>query len=239
MTGTPSAQTSDGLRRAECRARHTLVHYAPARGALARGALAMLLALWLLWAPLASTSKAASTGSPCSALDGSACTSALAIAQASDSEEGEEEPETDEEEAASTEAEAEEDGSATAGSPSNHGSSRPSNPGSGPNGAVLSQLRLTAKATSALKHSRPSASTVAFSFTLSAPAKVRVTLVRQTSSHGRKRWTMLPDSLTVSAGEGRVTRNLTGHNRLSPGRYRLTAKPLTGRPRSIYLSIRS
>jgi hypothetical protein len=204
----------------------------------------MLLALWMLWAPLASTSAAAPS-SPCSAF-GAGCASALAIAEASNSEEDEEEPEEGDEEAASAEAEAEEDGSGTAGSPSSHrsgsssnrGSGSPSSPGSGPNVAVLSRLRLTARATSGLKRSKPSISTVAFSFTLSAPAKVRVTLVKQVSSHGHKRWTTLPNSLMVSVGRGLVSRSLTGRNSLSPGRYRLTAKPLTGRSRSIYLRAR-
>jgi hypothetical protein len=68
---------------------------------------------------------------------------------------------------------------------------------------------------------------------------VQVTLVKQTSGVARarkKRWTTLPDSLILSAGQGRVEHSLTGHNRLSAGRYRLTVKPITGNPRSIYLS---
>lgn len=73
---------------------------------------------------------------------------------------------------------------------------------------------------------------------LSAPAKVHVTLVKQTSARGHKRWTMLPDSLTTNAGKGRGSRNLTGHNTLSAGRYLLTVKPANGRSRSIYLSAR-
>jgi hypothetical protein len=77
-----------------------------------------------------------------------------------------------------------------------------------------------------------------FSFTLTAPAKVHVTLVEQTSSHGHKHWTTLPDSLTANAGKGRGSGKLTGHNRLSPGRYRLTLKPSSGRSRSIYLTAR-
>jgi hypothetical protein len=212
------------------------------------GALVALLALWMLGAPLAS-STAASASSPCFAPGGAGCKSALAIARASDIEEeaAAEEPEGGEEGVASAEAEEEEEeGSGTTGSPSSHkpgasskhGSRSPSNHGAHSSAAVLSRLTLTPRATAALRHGKPLASTVAFSFMLNAPAKVHVTLVMQTSSHGGKRWTALPDSLTTSAGKGQANRNLTGHNRLSPGRYRLTAKPLGGRSRSIYLSAR-
>jgi hypothetical protein len=97
---------------------------------------------------------------------------------------------------------------------------------------------LTAKATAALRHGKAPASAVEFSFVLSAPAKLYVTLVEQTSSHGHKSWTMLPDSLTTTAGKGRASGRLTGHNRLSAGRYRLTLKPSSGRSRSIYLTVR-
>ncbi len=145
----------------------------------------------------------------------------------SESEEAEEELEEKAEEAATAEAEAEEEGSVT-GSPANH---------AGATGvAVLSDLKLTAQAAAALDRHRPSASAIGFSFTLSASSKVRITLVEQTDSHGHDRWARLPDSLTVNAGPGRVTHSLTSHNRLSPGRYRLTVKPLGGRSRSIFLS---
>lgn len=73
---------------------------------------------------------------------------------------------------------------------------------------------------------------------LSAPAKLHVTLVEQTTSHGHKHWTTLPDSLTTKAGKGLVSDKLTGRNRLSAGRYRLTLKPTNGRSRSIYLTAR-
>jgi hypothetical protein len=157
-------------------------------------------------------------------------TSPLARTSESEGEETEEELEEDEEGTATAEAEVEEAGSAEAGSPSNR---------AGDSGAaVLSRLRLTAQATVALERRHPSASTIAFSFTLSAPTKVRVTLLEQTGSPGRTHWATLPDSLTVGANRGRVSDSLAGHNHLAPGRYRLTVKPSGGRSRSIYLSAR-
>jgi hypothetical protein len=158
------------------------------------------------------------------------CASTAIAAGEGEEDEGSEEG-GGEEDAASAEASAEESGPSSNPQATNSGSSG--------NVVVLSRLRLTSSATSALKHRRPPASTVRFSFTLNAPAKLHVTIVKQTSGVGmarKKRWTTLPDSLILSAGQGRVERSLTGHNRLSPGRYRLTVKPITGNPRSIYLS---
>ncbi len=102
---------------------------------------------------------------------------------------------------------------------------------------AVSHLELTTRATAALAHRLPSASAVAFSFTLSATANVHVTIVRQTSTGGHKHWVTLPDSLTLSLAQGHVARSLKGRNHLSPGRYRLTVKPTGGHSRSIYLSV--
>jgi hypothetical protein len=175
------------------------------------------------------TSVAAAADSPCSGFGGvtASCSNASAVAGTSDEVEGEPEEGEDGEGVASTEAIAEEAGTGP-----------PPNTGAGANVVVLSHLKLTSKTTAALERHQPSVSTVQFSFTLSAPAKVRVTLFKQTAGRGRKQWTMLPDSLTTKVGKGLVSRSLTGHHRLSPGRYRLTVKPLTGSSRSIYLSTR-
>ncbi len=202
------------------------------RRLLMLGAFGLLIAL-LLMAPLASRS----TASPSRGL-------AVATARAAENEEeaeGEDESEEAEEEAASAEAEAEEETESE--SPSSHSHHKPGarshhHSGSGASAAVISRLTLTAKATTALRHSKPLASAVEFSFMLSAPAKVHVTLVEQTSSHGHKHWTTLPDSLTTNAAKGSASAKLTGHNRLSAGRYRLTLKPSSGRSRSIYLTAR-
>ena len=180
----------------------------------------------------APTLAASPTNSSC-ADAASGCAHAPTVAHVSDSEgEEAEEEELEEgaEEAATAEVEAEEAETATGNSATN-GSS-------GADSVVLSHLQLTAKATAALAHHLPVASVVSFSFTLSAPAKVQVRIVRQSSTAGHRDWTTLPDSLTLSTAEGHTALSLKGHNRLSAGRYRLTVKPTGGLSRSIYLSVR-
>jgi hypothetical protein len=104
---------------------------------------------------------------------------------------------------------------------------------------AISELRLTENAIAALKHHDPTESSIGFSFVLGAATKVHVTLSKQSTVHGRSRWTTLPGSVTLSAGKGAVRHNLGGHGKLSPGRYMLTAKPTTGPARSIYMSAHS
>lgn len=104
--------------------------------------------------------------------------------------------------------------------------------------AVISQLGLTAKTKTALRQGSTVASSLSFSFTLSTAAKLQVTLVEQTGARGRTRWTPIPDSVVLGARKGWDTGSLSGHNRLSPGHYRLTVKPAGGRSRSIYLTAR-
>ena len=220
----------------------------PRGWALTASVLSVLLALWTLCgAAVASSAMTTPAGSLCPApgRGHAACASAAPILRGSDgeAEEGEEEARGDEEEAAaSTEARAEEAGSSPGDSPSNRSAGPSSNPGPAPtpaaNLAIVSQLKLTTRATASLRRHAPQASSIGFSFTLSASTQVKVTLLKQTSGTGGKRWTTVPDSLTVSAGKGRVSRSLSGHNRLSPGRYRLTVEPAGGDPRSIYLSAR-
>lgn len=176
-------------------------------------------------------SAVAQPGPSCSTLkvtQGS-CTPVFAHTSDSEAEEAEEEPQEGEEEAATAEVEAEEaedgeDISPTTGS-------------DGSGSAAVSSLKLTARATAALTHRLPTASAIAFSFTLSARADVHVTIVRQTGSGGREHWATLADSLTLSLRGGHVARSLKGRNHLSPGRYRLTVKPTGGHSRSIYLSV--
>ncbi len=153
------------------------------------------------------------------------------FAHTSDSEveEAEEEPQEGEEEAATAEVEAEE---AEGGEDVS-----PATGSDGSDSVAVSNLKLTARATAALAHHLPTASTIAFSFTLSTRADVHVTIVRQTGQSGHEHWAVLPDSLTLSLSKGHTARSLKGHNRLSVGRYRLTLKPTGGRSRSIYLSV--
>jgi len=168
-------------------------------------------------------------GTACSARHGCARTAVLANTSDSEGEETEEEAQEGEEEAATAEVEAEEaegeeDVSPTTGSDS-------------ADSVSVSNLKLTARATAALAHRLPPASAIAFSFTLSARANVHVTIVRQTSTGGRKHWDALPDSLALPLAQGHVARSLRGRNHLSAGRYRLTVKPTGGHSRSIYLSV--
>lgn len=195
------------------------------------GLLVVLLCLCVMLCAT-TTSRAAAAGQPgssCSRQHG--CTRTTVLAHTSDSaaEEPEEELQEGTEEAATSKVEAEEaeggeDTSPTTGSDS-------------ANSVAVSHLELTARATAALARRLPSASAIAFSFTLSAADDVHVTIVRQTTSGGHKHWSVLPDSLTLSLAQGHVARSLKGRNRLSPGRYRLTLKPTGGHSRSIYLSV--
>jgi hypothetical protein len=192
--------------------------------------LVALLALWMIWGTVGASASSTTTPSRCQAGAASAaCLHTLAIAHASDSESGEAEEELEEgaEEAATAEVEAEE--VEAEGSPTPRSTSA--------NTITLSHLELTSAATVALAHHLPSASSIGFSFTLSTAARVQVTIVRQTSATGGKRWAKLPDSLMLTVAKGRNARSLKGRNRLPAGRYRLTAKPTGGRSRSIYLSV--
>jgi hypothetical protein len=216
------------------------------RASVAGGALTTMLTLGLLVLGASGifVTGASAAGPTCTSLHRSPltdCVSTLASTVTADdegTEEGEgmgEELLSEEgegaagEEAASAEVEAEE--------AENEAGDSQANPDSADT-VVLSHLRLTARAVSALARQTPSASAVGFSFTLSAPTTVRVTLVKQVSSAGRKHWATLPDSLNLPLARGRASRSLRGHNRLSAGRYRLTVKPAGGHSHAIYLSAR-
>jgi hypothetical protein len=212
----------------------TCARKAGERGSRAASQGGLLVALFCLCVMLCATttSPAAAAGRPrsfCSPQHGCARTAVLARTSDSEAEEPEEELQEGAEETATAEVEAEEaeggeDASPTTGSDS-------------ANSVAISHLELTARATAALARRLPTASAIAFSFTLSANSDVHVTIVRQTSSGGHKQWATLPDSLRLSLTQGHVARSLKGRNHLSPGRYRLTVKPTGGRSRSIYLSV--
>jgi hypothetical protein len=203
------------------------------RSAKLRWLAAALACLAMLCATAASSASAAQASSSCSTsrITRSDCVPAIAYSSDNEAEEPEEEMEEGGEEAATAEVEAEEAENGEGISP------RRSSDAAG--SATVSQLRLTARATTALARRLPAASAVAFSFTLSATAEVRVAIVKQTSTSGHARWTALPDTLTLALKQGSVARALKGHNHLSPGRYRLTVKPSGGRPSSIYLSVKA
>jgi hypothetical protein len=193
-----------------------------------------LLGSWTTATLMPSASAAAGPTHSCHASASTPDCAPTAIAHASDNEgegeELEEELEEGTEEAASAEVEAEE-GERGAGNSPSAGSS-------GASAITLSHLQLTAGAIAALAHRLPSVSAIGFSFTLSAPSRVQVELLRQASDRGRTRWTVLPDTLALSVAQGHTTRSLKAHSRLTPGRYRLTVKPADSRARAIYLSVR-
>ncbi|HEY3866240.1 MAG TPA: hypothetical protein VGL54_09175 [Solirubrobacteraceae bacterium] len=202
-----------------------------------------LAAFALLLAPAAAPATAAATttaGSPRSLFGQPNAEPAHAIAHISAADEVEIERATEaaeaaEEAAASAEAEAEEAAEdATEAKAEAEEAASGARPGTD---VVLSDLKLTGRASTMLRHRQPVASAVTFSFTLSAPATVSVTLVKQTDVEGHTRWVPLPNSLTLPAAKGQDHSSLKGHDRLSPGRYRLTVKPAGGRSRSIYLNV--
>ncbi|HEY3960713.1 MAG TPA: S53 family peptidase [Solirubrobacteraceae bacterium] len=102
---------------------------------------------------------------------------------------------------------------------------------------VLSGLVLARSAIAALSHARPLALRLAFMFTLSAPARVRVTLAKEIRVHGRVRWQTLPDTVTITAAKGRDGGRLSAHAALARGRYRLTLTPARGVARALTFAI--
>ena len=98
---------------------------------------------------------------------------------------------------------------------------------------TLSALALTHTATMALAHAKPYASQLAIAFTLDTAARVRVTIARRIVVHRHARWIALPYTLTLTAARGRNTAHLSAHQRLAPGRYRLTATPVGGKGRTL------
>jgi hypothetical protein len=99
-------------------------------------------------------------------------------------------------------------------------------------------LTLTASASYALAHGRPTLSRVAFLFHLNAPTHVRVVLAREVKAKRHPTWAPVSQTLTLTAAKGRDHGRLRGNGALAPGRYRLTLTPLHGAPQSIALSLR-
>lgn len=155
----------------------------------------------------------------------------------SEAREGGEENSEENEEEATAEAQEEAEARAPGSGRKRHGASGAKGGRNSP--AVLSKLHLTGTSIARLKTHDPVASRVEFTFSLAKSMKVRVTLVKQSKPNSHKHWTALSaDSLTISAAKGTSRHRLTGGNRLSAGRYRLTLTPAHGRPRSIYVNVR-
>jgi hypothetical protein len=102
---------------------------------------------------------------------------------------------------------------------------------------VLSGLALTRSAIAVLSHARAQVTRLAFVFTLSAPARVRVTLAREIRVHGRIRWQTLRGAVTIAAAKGRNSWRLSARVALARGRYRLTLTPARGLARALVFSI--
>ena len=116
------------------------------------------------------------------------------------------------------------------------GSSTPASSGkasSGDGAARLSNLMLTARASAVFAGGLPTISQVAFAFTLSATARVRVTLSRLVRVDGHLRWDSAPGGFTFSAPRGHDRTHLRGRGTLPAGRYRLTLTPVHGAARSL------
>lgn len=102
----------------------------------------------------------------------------------------------------------------------------------------LLALTLTRKAAAAARSVMALlTSRLSIAFTLSASARLEVTLARQVRVDGHKRWRNLPYSQSFSAPKGRSTRSLSGRRRLARGRYRLTLKVSGGASRSVLFTV--
>ncbi len=112
-----------------------------------------------------------------------------------------------------------------------------SHAGSGRAAIRLTHLALTAHASAALSRGLPALFHVAFAFTLSAPARVRVTLSRQVRVRGHLRWVRVGHALTLTAAGGRHHAHLRGRRALAPGHYRLTAAPARGAARTLAFAV--
>ena len=97
----------------------------------------------------------------------------------------------------------------------------------------LSALALTVNAIVALNSSHPKISQIGFVFTINATTTVRLTLAKRVHVHHRSHWKTLGHATSASAYLGRNTWRLTGHGKLSPGRYRITLTPLHAAAKSL------
>jgi uncharacterized membrane protein YgcG len=116
------------------------------------------------------------------------------------------------------------------------GSSTPTGSGkasSGTDAVRLSNLRLTARASAVFARGEPTISQVAFAFTLSAPARVRVMLSRLVGVSGRLHWNTAAGGFTLTATRGHDRAHLRGRGTLPAGHYRLTLTPAHGAAQSL------
>ncbi|HEY1833248.1 MAG TPA: hypothetical protein VGG08_02330 [Solirubrobacteraceae bacterium] len=102
---------------------------------------------------------------------------------------------------------------------------------------VLSHLALTLKALAALASHKPGISLVAFSFTLSKAARVRVSFARRVRAHHRTSWATVTSAFTVDGLRGANRSHLKGRRGLPHGIYRLTLTPSSGAARTIQFTL--
>jgi hypothetical protein len=103
--------------------------------------------------------------------------------------------------------------------------------------ARITALALTANAIAALRHGRPAIARLAFAFTISARARVRVTLAREVRVGAHRRWAPQPGAFTLAAGHGGNRFRMRGLVALPAGRYRVTLAPSGGPARTLTFTI--
>jgi Subtilase family len=101
---------------------------------------------------------------------------------------------------------------------------------------VVSALSITRTALAALRR-HASLAKLGFAFTLSLPARVRVTLARRVRVRGRMQWRSVSAALTFGARAGAQTHRFSGHTALPRGRYLLTVAPERGASKSIVFKL--
>ncbi|HEY1457696.1 MAG TPA: S53 family peptidase [Solirubrobacteraceae bacterium] len=101
----------------------------------------------------------------------------------------------------------------------------------------LSGLALSPDAVVAIAHARVRISQLGFTFTASAPTRVRVTLSKQVRIGGRLRLKALTQALSFLASRGRNVRHFRASAQLSSGRYLLRVTTALGASRSIAFRI--
>jgi Subtilase family len=107
-----------------------------------------------------------------------------------------------------------------------------------PPAAIVSALRLTRRAIAALSRRHPRIGNLGFSFALSAPARVRVTISKRAQVQGHTRWVVLSKPFTILGRSGIQAHRLSGRRVLAAGRYRLTLTPASGTGESIVFQMR-
>jgi hypothetical protein len=150
--------------------------------------------------------------------------------EAQEAAEGEQEAEQ-EAQAAEEAEEAEEEGQASASSQADHSA------GHRHSSARLTSLALTHNGLAALRQGHPQTSSICFSYTLSATAKVAAVLATQSRSAGHAGWHTV-SRITLSGRRGTNLAHLRGHIALTAGYDRLTLTPTRGSQRTIAFRIR-